>query len=207
MDVISTSWITDNENRSNKSLKIISRTVPSLTYGMINILFLSIFYVDSWALNWCVSVINSRFKWLICMKLERCLLVKNWTKLSRQFPLWFRYMLYSVHTVQCTFLCSNGGFIKGILRGVRCTKSLRVLFLHRRPPSWTTLVLYSRVVLIFNEPALSKRHLLRPRHAPYAKESIIETRLSRRLMIWFLPLPLSRQQVVSFSPSFYVSPV
>ncbi len=48
-----------------------------------------------------------------------------------------------------------GGFIKGILRGVRCTKSLRVLFLHRRPPSWTTLVLYSRAVLIFNEPALS----------------------------------------------------
>ncbi len=37
-----------------------------------------------------------------------------------------------------------GGFIKGILRGVRCTKSLRVLFLHRRPPSRTTLVLYSR---------------------------------------------------------------
>ncbi len=48
---------------------------------------------------------------------------------------------------------SCGGFIKGILRGVRCTKSLRVLFLHRRPPSWTTLVLYSRVVFIFNEPA------------------------------------------------------
>ncbi len=37
-----------------------------------------------------------------------------------------------------------GGFIKGILGGVRCTKSLRVLFLHRRPPSWTTLVLYSQ---------------------------------------------------------------
>jgi hypothetical protein len=35
---------------------------------------------------------------------------------------------------------THGGFIKGILRGVRCTKSLRVLFLHRRPPSWTTLV-------------------------------------------------------------------
>ncbi len=34
---------------------------------------------------------------------------------------------------------TSGGFIKGILRGVRCTKSLRVLFLHRRPPSWTTL--------------------------------------------------------------------
>jgi hypothetical protein len=47
-----------------------------------------------------------------------------------------------------------GGFIKGILRGVRCTKLLRVLFLHRRPPSWTTLVLYSRAVFIFNEPAL-----------------------------------------------------
>ncbi len=42
-----------------------------------------------------------------------------------------------------------GGSIKGILRGVRCTKSLRVLFLHRRPPSWTTLVLYSRSVFIF----------------------------------------------------------
>ncbi len=49
---------------------------------------------------------------------------------------------------------TSGGFIKGILRGVRCTKSLRVLFLHRRPPSWTTLVLYSRAVFIFNEPAL-----------------------------------------------------
>ncbi len=47
----------------------------------------------------------------------------------------------------------SGGF-KGILRGVRCTKSLRVLFLHRRPPSWTTLVLYSRAVFLFNEPAL-----------------------------------------------------
>ncbi len=46
-----------------------------------------------------------------------------------------------------------GGFIKGILRGVIYTKSLRVLFLHRRPPSWTTLVLYSRAVFIFNEPA------------------------------------------------------
>jgi hypothetical protein len=46
------------------------------------------------------------------------------------------------------------GFIKGILRGVRCTKSLRVLFLHRQPPSWTTLVLYSRAVFIFNEPHL-----------------------------------------------------
>ncbi len=47
----------------------------------------------------------------------------------------------------------SGGFIKGILRGVRCTNSLRVLFLHRRPPSQTTLVLYSRAVFIFNEPA------------------------------------------------------
>jgi hypothetical protein len=48
-----------------------------------------------------------------------------------------------------------GGFIEGILRGVRCTKSLRVLFLHRRP--WTTLVLYSRAVFIFNEPTLYGR--------------------------------------------------
>jgi hypothetical protein len=44
------------------------------------------------------------------------------------------------------------GFIRGILRGVRYAKLLRVLFLHRRSPSWTTLVLYSRVVFIFNEP-------------------------------------------------------
>ncbi len=36
---------------------------------------------------------------------------------------------------------------------VMCTKSLSVLFLHRRPPSWTTLVLYSRAVFFFNEPA------------------------------------------------------
>ncbi len=49
-------------------------------------------------------------------------------------------------------LCSFTGFIRGILRGVRYAKSLRVLFLHRRSPSWTTLVLYSRVVFIFNEP-------------------------------------------------------
>ncbi len=51
-------------------------------------------------------------------------------------------------------LMNIGRFIKGILRGVRCTKSLKVLFLYRRPPSWTTLVLYSRAVFIFNEPAL-----------------------------------------------------
>ncbi len=44
------------------------------------------------------------------------------------------------------------GFIRGILRGVRYAKSLRVLFLHRLSPSWTTLVLYSRAVFIFNEP-------------------------------------------------------
>jgi hypothetical protein len=49
-------------------------------------------------------------------------------------------------------LATYTGFIRGILRGVRCTKSLRVLFLHRRSPSWTTLVLYSRAVFIFNEP-------------------------------------------------------
>ncbi len=43
------------------------------------------------------------------------------------------------------------GFIRG---GVRYAKSLRVLFLHRRSPSWTTLVLYSRAVFIFNDPPL-----------------------------------------------------
>jgi hypothetical protein len=52
----------------------------------------------------------------------------------------------SVQVQVCT------GFIRGILRGVRYAKSLRVLFLHRWSPSWTTLVLYSRVVFIFNEP-------------------------------------------------------
>ncbi len=59
----------------------------------------------------------------------------------------------SGNTVEAGQKRINGGFIKGILRGVRCTKSLRVLFLHRRPPSWTTLVLFSRAVLIFNEHA------------------------------------------------------
>ncbi len=43
----------------------------------------------------------------------------------------------------------GGGFIKGILSGVRGTKLLRGLFLHRRPPSWTTLVLYSRAEPVF----------------------------------------------------------
>jgi hypothetical protein len=40
------------------------------------------------------------------------------------------------------YLCQKPitGFIRGILRGVRYAKSLRVLFLHRRSPSWTTLV-------------------------------------------------------------------
>ncbi len=64
-------------------------------------------------------------------------------------PLWFRAWVHACGTREQTL----GGFIKCILRGVRCTKSLRVLFLHRRPPSWTTLVLYSRAVFILNEPA------------------------------------------------------
>ncbi len=51
---------------------------------------------------------------------------------------------------------TSTGFIRGILRGVRYAKSLRVLFLHRRSPSWTTLVLYSRVVFIFNEPTTGR---------------------------------------------------
>ncbi len=65
----------------------------------------------------------------------------------------FDFLVDSEFSPAC--LCTDGGFINGILRGVRCTKSLRVLFLHRRPPSWTTLVLYSRAVFIFNEPAQS----------------------------------------------------
>jgi hypothetical protein len=56
-------------------------------------------------------------------------------------------------------LATYSGFIRGILRGVRYAKSLRVLFLHRRSPSWTTLVLYSRVVFIFNEPTISLKGL------------------------------------------------
>jgi len=34
-------------------------------------------------------------------------------------------------TRSCDFLNRGGGFIKGILRGVRCTKLLRVLFLNK----------------------------------------------------------------------------
>ncbi len=52
------------------------------------------------------------------------------------------------------YLDTITGFIRGILRGVRYAKSLRVLFLHRRSPSWTSLVLYSRAVFIFNEPTI-----------------------------------------------------
>jgi hypothetical protein len=58
--------------------------------------------------------------------------------------------------------------IHGYLLGLKSIKTLMAgslkvflegsgvlnLFLHRRPPSWTTLVLYSRAVFIFNEPAL-----------------------------------------------------
>jgi hypothetical protein len=54
------------------------------------------------------------------------------------------------------------GFIRGILRGVRYAKLLRVLFLHRRSPSWTTLVLYSRAVFIFNEPTYKYNHNILP---------------------------------------------
>ncbi len=71
---------------------------------------------------------------------------------------------------KCTYETYTG-FIRGILRGVRYAKSLIVLFLHRRSPSWTTLVLYSRVVFIFNEPTItcsvhakSRRHTYRNTH-------------------------------------------
>ncbi len=74
------------------------------------------------------------------------------------------YYVQITHTARsstiCYLLCTkpteiwrtNTGFIRGILKGVRYAKSL--LFLHRRSPSWTTLVLYSRVVFIFNEPTI-----------------------------------------------------
>jgi hypothetical protein len=45
-----------------------------------------------------------------------------------------------------------GWFIRCMLIGVICAKSIRVLFLHRWFPSWTTFVLYLRVLLLFNEP-------------------------------------------------------
>ncbi len=83
--------------------------------------------------------------------------------LHRRSPSWTTLVLYSrvvfifnepTNSLQRTWaeLQSCTGFIRGILRGVRFAKSLRVLFLHRRSPSWTTLVLYSRAVFFFNEP-------------------------------------------------------
>ncbi len=62
------------------------------------------------------------------------------------------------------------GFIRGILRGVRYAKSLRVLFLHRRSPSWTTLVLYSRVVFIFNEPTNGDENSSRYSCSPFRQK-------------------------------------
>ncbi len=40
----------------------------------------------------------------------------------------------------------------GLTSAAQSIQSLGVLFAHRRSPSWTTLVLYSRVVFFFNEP-------------------------------------------------------
>ncbi len=71
----------------------------------------------------------------------------KWNEWLGQKVLKFRFRLSH-------FLHTHTGFIRGILRGVRYAKSLRVLFLHRRSPSWTTFVLYSRAVFIFNEPNL-----------------------------------------------------
>jgi hypothetical protein len=67
---------------------------------------------------------------------------------------------FAKDTFESGFYCySITGFIRGILRGVRYAKSLRVLFSHRRSPSWTTLVLYSRVVFFFNEPSIYVLHI------------------------------------------------
>jgi hypothetical protein len=80
-----------------------------------------------------------------------------------------------------------GGFIKGILRGVRCTKSLRVLFLHRRPPSWTTLVLYSRAVFIFNEPAYRQIDKCKQNVSPYlCRKWIVHMDAKSNCQIYFL---------------------
>ncbi len=73
-------------------------------------------------------------------------------KYKRKHDRRFRYLLQSDRPFLTENDESSTGFIRGILRGVRYAKSLRVLFLHRRSPFWTTLVLYSRVVFIFNEP-------------------------------------------------------
>ncbi len=79
-----------------------------------------------------------------------------WTSKYSPVPRpWQRFSVilsYTVHLGCTENINKSTGFIRGILRGVRYAKSLRVLFLHRRSPSWTTLVLYSRAVFIFNEP-------------------------------------------------------
>ncbi len=73
----------------------------------------------------------------------------TYSRLEYHVPIvYFSYATQYAYNLHDT----STGFIRGILRGVRYAKSLRVLFLHRRSPSWTTLVLYSRVVFIFNEP-------------------------------------------------------
>ncbi len=89
--------------------------------------------------------------------LQYITLLKNNSRENLYYTEFLKYTymcMYIVHTYKEKTI---GGFIKGILRGVRCTKSLRVLFLHRRPPSWTTLtlycIMYSRAIFILNEPA------------------------------------------------------
>jgi hypothetical protein len=88
--------------------------------------------------------------WLL--KLVTCRMLKYWSVWSLPPPT--QFTVYDVHCAQWYINCKETitGFIRGILRGVRYAKSLRVLFSHRRSPSWTTLVLYSRVVFFFNEP-------------------------------------------------------
>ena len=87
----------------------------------------------------------------------------------------------------CTVQYTYGGFIKGILRGVRCTKSLRVLFLHRRPPYWTTLVLYSRAIFIFNEPAYRQIDKCKQNVSPYlCRKWIVHMDAKSNCQIYFL---------------------
>jgi hypothetical protein len=86
------------------------------------------------------------------------------------------------------------GFIRGILRGVRYAKSLRVLILHRRSPYWTTLVLYSRVVSVFNEPTTCVRI---SRHSPL--------RVHNKYISSILPPPISKALVIQLIQYYEVA--
>ncbi len=107
----------------------------------------------------------------------------SWRQLASEYDLQERRLRINRFALRLRKVYT--GFIKGILRGVRYAKSLRVLFLHRRSPSWTTLVLYSRAVFIFNEPTNSP--LERP-NTPFSLCRLGERWNSGQ--IWWLATPL-----------------